>query len=186
VGAHLRRFHPLIQQLARSRWVTRVRGYRLNAAILGEADDLEEFLVSTSRESLVALGKALRQLDGARCFYCSEKLSSADVDHFVPFALYARDVVHNFVLAHPACNRSKSDSLAARRHLEPWLERLERHADDLTQIGYDVGLVTGAPVCRQVADWGYRNAHMAGGHAWVGSHRYEPIDGAYLALFAPT
>jgi hypothetical protein len=49
----------------------------------------------------------------------------------VPFSLYPRDLAHNFVLAHAKCNRSKSDSLAGRAHLQRWLERLVKQADTL-------------------------------------------------------
>jgi 5-methylcytosine-specific restriction endonuclease McrA len=47
-------------------------------------------------------------------------LPELEVDHFIPFSLYPRDLMHNFVLACPSCNRSKSDSLAARVHLDRW------------------------------------------------------------------
>jgi hypothetical protein len=64
----------------------------------------------------------------------------ADVDHFVPFSLYPRDQAHNLVLAHPPCNRSKSDSLAAKAHLERWLDRLVTRADELAEIGALAGM----------------------------------------------
>lgn len=120
----LRRFYPLIQQLSRAEWVAHIKGNQRNHAILGDSDDLEDFLFSTSRQSLAAIAAGLRKLEGNHCFYCGGKVHDADVDHFVPFSLYPRDLAHNFVLAHPSCNRSKSDALAARPHLERWLERL--------------------------------------------------------------
>jgi len=46
------------------------------------------------------------------------RVDDPDVDHFIPYPLYPKDLAHNFVLAHPACNRSTSDVLAARSHLE--------------------------------------------------------------------
>ena len=45
----LRRFYPLIQQLSRSHWVDHIKANRRNHTILGDADDLEDFLFSTSR-----------------------------------------------------------------------------------------------------------------------------------------
>ena len=82
-------------------------------------------------------------------------MAGADVDHFVPFSQYPRDLAHNFVLAHPSCNRSKSDSLAAGPHLEKWLERIVQRGDSLAEIGMTAGMVADAQVSRQIAAWGY-------------------------------
>lgn len=178
-----RRFQPLVQQLARSHWVDHVKGNRQNHAILGDVDDLEDFLFSTSRQSLVAMAQGLRKLEGASCFYCGAGMTSVDVDHFIPFAQYPRDIAHNFVLAHPTCNRSKSDMLAAKSHLAKWLERLEHRADDLTQLGVDAGLLADAAVCRRVASWGYSTGLASGGAAWVAPNSFEPIDATYIDCF---
>jgi len=180
----MRRFQPLVQQLARSHWVGHIKGNRRNRSILGDADDLEEFLFSTSRQSLIAMAQGLRRLDGASCFYCGTGMTSVDVDHFIPFVQYPRDIAHNFVLAHPTCNRSKSDMLAAKKHLARWLERLERRADDLTQLGVQAGLVADAAVCRRVAAWGYSTGFASGGAAWVAPNSFEPIDASYIDCFA--
>jgi hypothetical protein len=57
--------------------------------------DLEDFLFATSRQSLQRMGEGLRRLNGERCFYCGLPLgASADVDHYVPFSLYPRDLAH--------------------------------------------------------------------------------------------
>lgn len=182
----LRRFHPLVQQLARSHWVGHIKGNPRNHAILGEADDLENFLFATSRQSLLALAEGLRKLDGQSCFYCAGTLTTGDVDvdHFVPFSQYPRDLAHNFVLAHPSCNRSKSATLAARPHLERWLERLELRRDAIAEIGQVAGLVVDAQVSRQIAAWGYTSAIASGGSAWLAASRYEPVDESYSGCFA--
>lgn len=178
----LRRFHSLIQQLARTRWIGHVKANTRNHCVLGNADDLEDFLFATPRQSLLLLGAGLRKIDGAKCFYCGDVLAACDVDHFMPFSLYSRDLAHNFVLAHAKCNRSKSDSLAARPHLEHWLERLLRHKDDISELGQKVGIVVDSAVCHQVAGWGYSSAKAGGGHAWMHERRYEPIDDGYTGL----
>jgi hypothetical protein len=152
--------------------------------ILGEADDLENFLFATSRQSLLVMAAGLRKLDGPSCFYCAGTLTAGDVDHFVPFSQYPRDLAHNFVLAHPSCNRSKSATLAARPHLERWLERLELRSDALAEIGQAAGLVVDAQVSRQIAAWGYMSAIASGGSAWLAAARYEPIDKSYSGCFA--
>lgn len=180
----LRRFHPLVQQLARTHWVGHIKSNRRNQGVLGDVDDLEEFLFETSRQSLQVLGAGLRKLEGAKCFFCGNSLIEADVDHFIPFSSYPRDLAHNFVLAHPACNRSKSDTLAARPHLERWLERLETQADALSEIGQQAGFVNDVPVSRQVASWAYESALAGGGRAWLAPNRYEPIDAGYSGCFS--
>ncbi|NBO04964.1 MAG: HNH endonuclease, partial [Betaproteobacteria bacterium] len=94
----------------------------------------------------VAIGVELRKLVDNRCFYCGGRTQEADVDHFIPVAQYPRDLSHNFVLAHPSCNRSKADTLAAvklipahcaasssspiARHMVPTLER-SSHANNI-------------------------------------------------------
>jgi 5-methylcytosine-specific restriction endonuclease McrA len=180
----LRRFHPLVQQLARTHWVNHVKTNRRNHAILGDAGDLEDFLFGTSRQSLAIIGAGLLKLDGPHCFYCGHGMPQSDVDHFVPFSLYPRDLAHNFVLAHPQCNRSKSDSLAGKRYLEQWLERLMIRSSQLSEIGAVAGVTADDITARRVAAWSYANAYAAQGRAWVKAANYEPIDSDYLRLLA--
>ena len=101
----------------------------------------------------------------------------------MPYSQYPRDLAHNFVLAHPACNRSKSDTLAARPHLEGWLERLVHHADALAEIGQAAGMIADVQVSRQIASWGYTSAMKQGGHAWLAPAKYELIDAGYIGYF---
>lgn len=108
----------------------------------------------------------------------------SDVDHFIPHALYPRDLAHNFVLAHPSCNRSKSDTLAAKSHLLRWLEFVQTNADNLSQIGYDAGIMADEGSMDSVARWGYANAVAGGGQGWVKPDQYEPIDDSYLKAWA--
>jgi 5-methylcytosine-specific restriction endonuclease McrA len=179
----LRRFYTLIQQLSRTHWVDHIKSNRRNRSILGDAGDLEEFLFSASRQSLAIAGAELRKLDGQRCFYCGGNLTSADVDHFVPFSLYPRDQAHNLVLAHPACNRSKSDTLAAKPHLEKWLERLMTKSNALSEIGALAGIANDRVTAIRVAGWGYAAAETTGSRAWLSVTSYEPVDQSYIALF---
>lgn len=180
----LRRFYPLVEQMARTRWVAHIKANRRNHLILGNADDLEDFLFSSSRQSLAIISAQLRKLDGPRCFYCEEGLNDTDVDHFVPFSLYSRDLAHNFVLAHPACNRSKSDTLAARPHLERWLERLVLKEQQLAEIGLLAGVSGDKEIVRRIATWGYKAANDTGGRAWLSPMTYENVDSLYVSLLS--
>jgi 5-methylcytosine-specific restriction endonuclease McrA len=157
---------------------------RLNHPILGEGDDLEAFMFETPRQALMVIGDRLRRLLHNHCFYCGTKLHDADVDHFVPFSLYPRDLMHNFVLAHPECNRSKSDTLAARIHLEHWLDQITRHDDDLREIGEEAGRIADLESSRAVARWGYSNAASITAQAWVRAKVYETIDSSYTDCLA--
>jgi 5-methylcytosine-specific restriction endonuclease McrA len=180
----LRRFQPLVQQLARSHWVGHVKRNAANRLVLAESGDLEAFLFEMPRQSLELVAQGLRKLSNHHCFYCGTKVQdAADIDHFVPFSMYPADRIHNFVLAHPACNRSKSDTLAARPHLERWLEFVSRSDDALREIGELAGRVGDSLGARAIAHWGYANALHSGGQAWVRSNAYEQIDSTYLACF---
>jgi 5-methylcytosine-specific restriction endonuclease McrA len=180
----LRRFQPLVQQLARRHWIDHLKRNRLNLPVLGQGDDLESFLFETSRQSLAILGEGLRRIDNGHCFYCRAKVHQADVDHFMPFSLYPRDLTHNFVLAHPACNRSKSDALAARMHLDRWLEHITINDDAIREIGNAAGRNTDMSASRAVARWGYGNALSSGSQAWVRAATFEPVDAGYLSNLA--
>jgi len=179
----LRRFQPLVQQLARSHWVDHIKRNKQNIALLGQNNDLESFLFETSRQSLVIVQTELRKIS-SKCFYCGSSVNEAEVDHFIPHSLYPRDLVHNFVLAHPICNRSKSDTLAAKVHLHRWLEFVQANADKLSEIGYDAGIMADKSSMDSVARWGYANAVAGGSQGWIKSAQYEPIDVSYMKAWA--
>jgi len=180
----LRRFQPLIQLLCRGHWVNHIKHNRLNHALLGSSDDLASFLFETDRKSLQLIGNRLKRLADGKCFYCGSRVhDSFDVDHFVPFSLYPRDQMHNFVLSHPTCNRSKSDTLAAKPHLEHWLAYITTRDDDLQEIGLEAGRVCNRQSALAVAQWGYANAESVSAQAWLKAAQYEAVDGAYLQMF---
>ena len=179
----LRRFQPLIQQLARNRWADFVKRNGKNVPILGEGVDLEEFLFETSRKTLGIVGTKLKKLYGTKCFYCKKNLAQMDVDHFIPHSLYPRDLMHNFVLACPGCNRSKSDTLAAKNHLENWFEISNKNSDAIMEIGEIAGVSASIITSMAIARWGYGAAMQADGLAWVEPRNYEKISREYLQNF---
>ncbi len=178
----LRLFHPLVQQLSRTHWIDHIKSNKCNRSILGDGDDLEDFLFGTSRHSLEVIAQGLKKIDGNSCFYCREPMKDIDVDHYIPFSLYGRDITHNFALAHPSCNRSKSDTLAARPHLERWLERLMRHGDNLIEIGFTAGISTDIETSSRVIHWAYGNAVAGGASAWLRSGKYQSVDNTYIDI----
>jgi 5-methylcytosine-specific restriction endonuclease McrA len=166
VGYCLRRFQPLVQQLARSHWLDHIRGNKRNLPLLGEADDLESFLFETPRQALTTISTGLSKIRST-CHYCDGTVKEADVDHFIHHSLYPRHLMHNFVLAHPSCNRSKSDTLAAKLHLMRWLEFIDTHDNDLKEIGFFAGIKSDAPTIISVARCAYSSAINDSSKSWI-------------------
>lgn len=186
VSAYLRKFHALIQQMTKTRWVEFIKSVSDNQKILGNQDRLYKFLFESSRESMNKLRSGLFKLENKTCFYCKKPvrdLSDVHVDHFIPFSLYGRDILQNFVLAHRNCNISKSDVLAGYDHLARWIDRLEVRRADLSEIADEAGVISDDTGIKTVAHWSYHHGQQAEAQAWLKSGKYEPITEAYLSLF---
>lgn len=169
----LRRFQPLIQQLARNKWTEFIKKNTKNISILGEKDDLNSFLFETSRKTLALVCKALKELYGNRCSYCNKTVSEMEVDHFIPFSLYPRDLMHNFVLACPTCNRSKSDTLAAKIHLDRWIELTTKNSEAIAKIGANVGVTSNLETSFAIAKWAYGITTQNQNYYWLMPNKYE-------------
>lgn len=181
----MRRFQPLIQSVARTHWLAHVKKNAQNAPVLGGQDDLSSFMFGVPRRTLREICGGLRALEGGdRCFYCRNRAKGEfDVDHFIPLATYPRDLCHNFVISCPTCNRSKSDTLAAREHLERWVEFVDHYGGELADIGAAAGCPVDHEATRSVARWAYQNGASSGAQAWLGRGQYEQINDKYLDYF---
>lgn len=174
----LRRFHGLIGELVRGAWLGFVRRQNLDA--LRVSTDLEEFLFGTKRRVLEKIAPVLQQLQRGLCFYCERPVKQqVDVDHFIPWSRYAVDLGHNFVLAHAACNRSKSDHIACVPHLERWLERNATHDRTLSDEIAPLGISCDFGVSRQVTTWAYEQAELIGERGWERGDIFQPIGRAW-------
>ncbi len=130
VSEYLVRFNGVLRPLFRREWARKVA--KLND--LPECE-LEAFLFGTERIGLKRVRQPLLELQHGHCFYCERPTDDAsDVDHFLPWARYADDAIDNLVVAHPRCNSSKSDFLAAERHVVRWRTRQLEHDADLDEI----------------------------------------------------
>ena len=172
----LRRFQPLIQQLARSRWTDFIKKIAKNIPILGEKDDINSFLFETSRKTLAQVCKGLKGLYGNKCFYCNKTASELEVDHFIPFSLYPRDLMHNFVLACCVCNKSKSDTLAAKIHLDRWVELTTKNSKEIQRIGEQAGISANLDTSIAIAKWGYKSTTLNNGLTWNKRGSYDKSD----------
>ena len=181
----LRRFRDLIGDMAETAWVRFVRRLPRNHALLGEGPDLREFLFGSDRSALAAVRNLLREVDGNRCFYCSDAIRGESVvDHFVPWARYPLDLGHNFVLADARCNGGKLDRLASFDHLERWCARNTRPdwtaALEARTLPHDVERT------KRVAGWAYAQAESGGATVWQqGRDGLVYLDPRWRAMLLP-
>lgn len=130
VGELLVRLNGVLRPLFYREWAKMVA--RMNH--LKEAQ-LERLLFGPERVSLEPVRAALLDIQGSRCFYCEGRISAhAEVDHFIPWKRYPDDGLDNLVVAHPKCNNSKRDFLAAAEHVESWNVRRAKHDTELAAL----------------------------------------------------
>ena len=174
-----RRFHELVYELVTSAWIRFVRGVQDNARVLGEGHELGAFLFGSSREALDKFRPILLEVQDGACFYCKGSLKEPGaVDHFIPWSRYAVNLGHNFVLAHPRCNGSKSDRLAAVVHLERWCHRNDQHGVALGEAFQARQLPHDLKATWQIARWAYAQAESIQARSWV--------TGEHLVALPPT
>jgi hypothetical protein len=83
--------------------------------------------------------------------------------------------MHNFVLACPSCNRSKSDSLAAKVHLDKWVDSTARNSNAIIKIGDQVGISSNLDTSIAIAKWGYETASKNNSVFWAKPGCYETL-----------
>jgi hypothetical protein len=132
------------EQLVRLNGILRPLFYREWAGMVARMNklpetELERFLFGSERIPLDPVRGPLRDLQENRCFYCEGRISGpSDVDHFIPWSRYPDDGLDNLVAAHPKCNNSKRDFLAAVEHVEHWKARGRNHNTDFATLAADV------------------------------------------------
>jgi hypothetical protein len=179
-----RRFRGLIGDMAEGAWVRFVRRLPRNRALLGDAQDLQEFLFGADRTALAKVRALLRDHDDNRCFYCGGRIrAEAAVDHFIPWARYRLDLGHNYVLADTRCNGDKRERLAAVDHLARW------HARNIEGSWSGVlaeNAIPGNPdLTRRIAAWAYGQADKDGSTVWSrGPDGMVALDSRWRAVLA--
>jgi len=184
VACHLRERAPLIRRLAQTEWLRFVLSLEQNQPVLGRAVGLSEFLFGSSRAALsLKVSEPLRELQHGRCFYCERSLpAAAAVDHFIPWSRYPRDLAHNLVLAHGACNSRKSDLLGGEQYLERWARFVSDHDSDLQQVGSEAGLLVDRATSVAVAEWSYGHAERVQAEVWLGGSDYGHLSAGWRRL----
>jgi hypothetical protein len=119
------------------------------------------------------------------CFYCHREIREfSEVDHFVPWALYALDLGHNFVLAHRECNSAKCDLLASEEHLVAWVERNRMQGEMLAREFDRLGVLHDLRATERIAHWAYSRASDGGALTWKSKKTLVPLNGEWSHLLA--
>ena len=185
VAACFKAQFPVVQALVQLAWLRTVQQLPVNREMIGQGGDVADFLFGADRSALTRLSAGLLEIQSGRCFYCSRRIpASGQVDHFVPWARYPRDLGHNFVLAHDVCNSRKGDLLAGVPHLDRWLERNATRRAELDRIFSEARMLYDAETSRHVAAWSYEQVERAGGLVWVGGERFEHLGREWRSRFA--
>lgn len=164
----LRRYHGVVASLVRGAWANWVRNQ--NRELVGDTADVEEFLFASRRERLRKLAPVLYELQKGRCFYTGKEISRpehGEVDHFVPFSRYLRDLGHNVVLASKRARTDKSDYLAAEDHLAAWAERNATLGRALAETCGAAGVTSDLARTAAVARWAYSQAERSETPVWT-------------------
>ena len=182
VAANLRRFHGMIVRLAQAEWLHFIQALPANARLLGPTSDLGEFLFGAERGALSRIAEPLAEAQSGRCLYCQRSVRAGEIDHFVPWSRYPRDLAHNLVLAHAECNREKSDLLAAETHLERWVQRNEDHGKAISEAGAQSNLIVDLPATIGVARWAYAHGESLRARAWLRDDMVEALSGRWRSI----
>ena len=171
VAAFFKEQFAVVQALVQMGWLSFVQSLPPNREILGTTGDLADFLFRTDRGALRSIMHGLRDLQRNACFYCGRPFTSeTEVDHFIPWSRYPRDLGHNFVLADRSCNQHKAEMLAAAGHLGRWLERNREDEGRLREIFAKATFLLDADASSSVTEWAYDHAERAGSVVWGPGH----------------
>lgn len=166
----------IVEALVQMAWIGFIQKLPPNREMLGSTGDLTEFMFGSERTALGAIIEGLTDVQESRCFYCGRCLNDrTEVDHFIPWSRYPRDLGHNFVLAHGICNQQKSDMLAASGHLARWAERNDRESATLSEIFTAARFMHDADASFSVTEWAYEQAERAGSQVWVRGRETSPL-----------
>jgi hypothetical protein len=184
VAFTLRRFQHLLRELVRGAWVEYLRRLDKNRPILGEAEDLQEFLFGQPRRSLEACREPLVDLQRGQCFYCQGRLEvrSVHVDHFIPWTRFPSNLAHNLVATDAKCNGYKSNHLVAVSHLAAWRTELEPRGLALARALSAHGIIADMKVTLAITSWAYMQAERAGSKVWQQRREFLPLDPRWRAV----
>jgi len=182
VAATLRRFHGMIVRMAQSEWLRFIQSLPANASLLGATSDLGQFLFGAERAGLSRMIEPLAEVQKGLCLYCLRKVDGGEVDHFIPWSRYQRNLSQNLVLAHPQCNRRKSDLLAAEVHLDRWMQRNLNNEHTFDTAGRRAGIIADLPSAVGVATWAYSHSAALAAPVWLTGDSVEALTGRWQSI----
>ncbi|WP_165728784.1 S24 family peptidase [Pseudoalteromonas sp. 31A1] len=169
-----RRFYDLVTYLAKSGWLQKIQSITHNQALIGPPSQLQKFLFGIDRSALTKAKPVLVELQSNTCFYCQKPMKDdVDVDHFIPFSRYTNDLGHNFVAAHRACNKSKSNFLAAQQHRERWQNQNLVVNSQIISDELSAYFHCDADKSLAVSNWAYQVAESSSAKLWLGKNSFE-------------
>jgi hypothetical protein len=180
----LRRFQHLLREMVRGAWAGFIRGLEPNRPILGDGEDLHEFLFGQPRRSLEACREPLLAWQQGSCLYCGGRIksNSLHVDHFIPWSRFPSSLAHNLVASCAPCNNSKRSHLAALPHLEAWHMR---NSTDVPLIALaDRVLFADHVKTKSIACWAYTQAAAANANVWSQKNELIPLDGRWREILS--
>ncbi len=178
-----RLFYGLVTELALSGWVEFIRKLPINQSMIGQYGDLEQFLFGENRRALIHLKKPLIEFQKGLCFYCGSRMGdNCEVDHFIPWSIYRRDLGHNFVLADKRCNGRKSSMLAADPHLERWAERNKLFGSELSARFAEINVGFDLSTSVNVAEHAYAQADISGAKLWYRDSETVPVGDGWVRI----
>lgn len=174
VAFHLRRFHGVVGSLVRGAWADWIR--HRNRELVGDVADIEGFLFGSRPERTRNVAPALYELQKGRCFYTGKEIArieQGEIDHFVPFARYPRDIGHNLVLVSKRAKTDKSDYLPAEEHLAAWVERNATIGAALAEACAVAGISSDLARTVAIARWAYAQAERSEMPVWTRGSTFD-------------
>lgn len=176
VPACFRALYGTVQAIVQLAWLRYIQNLPRNQVLIGAGHDIAGFLFGADRNMLTPLRDGLADIQHGQCFYCQTPIRGQnEVDHFIPWARYPRDLGHNFVLVHRACNQSKRDLLADVPHLERWAGRNSKANNSLIELFERIQLQHEADTSMRVAEWCYSSVEDDGGLVWSKKEELVPL-----------
>lgn len=181
---------PMLRAEIASRWDLLEAAFEMRLPIEVLGTDAHMIFRSNGYERVNITGThpVLNGYQNGLCFYCGEPLGDEPihVDHLIARGFLNHDEIWNLVLAHAACNLSKSDLLPPREYLEKLYRRNEYFIASNHPIKRHLIAQMGATPAqrRGFLEGTYADARRVLIHIWsgfrLGARRADPLAPLHL------
>lgn len=167
----LARFSGIIRPLVEFKFVELVA--RINKEQLGTTNEdlIHEHLFGKERSMPPEnIRRGLIKVQENRCIFTRQPLNSKaesnSLDHVLPWSRIRLSHIENFVMTTQSVNSSKCDSLIGPDLVRCWLQHLDRHSDDISELAKREGWPTSIEHVHRTALSIYDNVDPATG-VWL-------------------